>query len=54
MDEAERSQPHTVDHEHANRVLDQPHWRQSNRLEGIEPVVFTNQRPDYKSKDLTS
>jgi len=34
--------------------FDQPHWRQSNRLEGIEPVVFTNQRPDYKSKDLTS
>lgn len=54
MVEAIRSQTRTVDHEHVNRVLDQPHWRQSNRLEGIEPVVFTNQRPDYKSKDLTS
>lgn len=53
MVEAVRTQTRTVDIEHVNRVLDQPHWRRSNQLEGIEPVVFTNQRPDYKGKDLS-
>ena len=53
MVEAIRSQTRTVDHTEINRVLDQPHWQQSNQLEGKEPVVFTNQRPDYKTKDLS-
>lgn len=53
MQEALRSQTRTVDHHEINRVLDQPHWQQSNMLEGKEPVVFTNQRPDYKGKDLS-
>jgi hypothetical protein len=53
MLEAVRAQTKIVDIEHINRVLDQPHWRQSNMLEGKEPVVFTNQRPDYKNKDLS-
>ena len=53
MVEAIRCQQKTVDHEQINLVLDQPHWRGSNQLEGIEPVVFTNQRPDYKDKDLS-
>ena len=52
MVEAIRCQQKTVDHEQINRVLDQPHWRGSNQLEGIEPVVFTNQRPDYRDKNL--
>ena len=30
-----------------NSVLNQPHWRHSNQLEGIEPLVFTNQRPEF-------
>lgn len=51
--EAIRSQTRTVDHTEINRVLDQPHWQQSNQLEGKEPVVFTNQRPAYKAKDLS-
>ena len=53
MQEAIRTQTRTVDHSEINRVLDQPHWQQSNMLEGKEPVVFTNQRPDYKDKKLT-
>lgn len=53
MLEAIRAQTKTVDIEHINQVLDQPHWRKSNILEGKEPVVFTNQRPDYTNKDLS-
>lgn len=53
MVEAIRHQTKTVDTKHINLVLDQPHWRHSNRLEGIEPVVFTNQQPKYKDKDLS-
>ena len=53
MVEAIRHQTKTVDIKHINLVLDQPHWRNSNRLEGIEPVVFTNRQPDYKGKDLS-
>ena len=53
MQEAVRTQTRTVDHSEINRVLDQPHWQQSNMLEGKEPVVFTNQRPDYKDKALS-
>jgi len=53
MVEAIRHQTKTVDTKHINLVLDQPHWRSSNRLEGIEPVVFTNQQPNYKNKDLS-
>jgi len=52
MLEAIRHQTKTVDIKHINLVLDQPHWRSSNRLEGKEPVVFTNQKPKYKDKDL--
>lgn len=53
MVEAIRHQTKTVDIKHINLVLDQPHWRNSNRLEGKEPVVFTNQKPNYKNKDLS-
>ena len=53
MVEAIRHQTKTVDIKHINLVLDQPHWSSSNRLEGIEPVVFTNQQPKYKDKDLS-
>lgn len=53
MVEAIRHQTKTVDIKHINLVLDQPHWRNSNRLEGIEPVVFTNQQPKYNDKDLS-
>lgn len=53
MQEAIRSQTRTVDHTEINRVLDQPHWQQANILEGKEPVVFTNQQPKYKDKDLS-
>lgn len=53
MAEAIRHQTKTVDIKHINLVLDQPHWSSSNRLEGIEPVVFTNQQPKYKDKDLS-
>lgn len=53
MVEAIRHQTKTVDIKHINIVLDQPHWRSSNRLEGIEPIVFTNQQPNYKNKDLS-
>lgn len=53
MVEAIRHQTKTVDIKHINLVLDQPHWQNSNRLEGIEPVVFTNQQPKYKEKDLS-
>lgn len=48
MLEAIRTQTKTIDISHVNKVLDQPHWRRSTQLEGIEPVSFTNQRPDYK------
>lgn len=53
MVEAVRAQTKCIDIEHVNRVLDQPHWRHSNSLEGREPLVFTNQRPNYKDKDLS-
>ncbi|MFC4995053.1 hypothetical protein [Rubritalea tangerina] len=53
MVEAIRHQTKTVDTKHINLVLDQPHWQNSNRLEGIEPVVFTNQQPKYKDKNLS-
>lgn len=53
MLEAIRHQTKTVDIKHINLVLDQPHWRSSNRLEGKEPVVFTNQKPKYKDKNLS-
>lgn len=45
MIEAIRDQTRTVDIQQINRVLNQPHWQHSNQLEGIEPVVFTNQPP---------
>jgi type II secretory pathway predicted ATPase ExeA len=53
MVEAIRMQSKVIDHPQVNRVLDQPHWRRSSQLEGIEPVVFTNQQPDYKDKSLS-
>lgn len=45
MIEAVRTQTRTVDIQQINTVLNQPHWRHSNQLEGIEPLVFTNQKP---------
>ena len=53
MVEAIRRQTKTIDIKEVNIVLDQPHWRKSNMLEGREPVVFTNQRPNYQNKDMT-
>jgi len=52
MVEAVRMQVHHIDHPQVNSVLNQPHWRKSSQLEGIEPVVFTNQQPNYKGKEL--
>lgn len=53
MVEAIRMQTKIIDHPQVNSVLDQPHWRRSSQLEGIEPVVFTNQQPNYNNKDLS-
>jgi len=53
MVETVRMRVNNIDHPQVNRVLDQPHWRKSSQLEGIEPVVFTNQQPNYKGKDLS-
>ena len=53
MMEAVRMQSKNVDHPQVNKVFEQPHWRKSSQLEGIEPVVFTNNKPIYKDKDLS-
>lgn len=45
--EAVRSQTKTVDIQQINSVLNQPHWRHNNQLEGVEPLIFTNQRPEF-------
>lgn len=47
MIEAVRDQTKTVDIQQINSILNQPHWRHSNQLEGIEPLTFTNQRPSH-------
>ena len=52
MVEAVRMKTRNVDHPQVNQVFNQPHWRQSSQLEGIEPVVFTNEKPIYKNKNL--